>query len=174
MLLRRNSIKLAYNMKISEFILNIKDRPIVFVSPNDPVIRAVELLAEFDLGCLLVIENGKIEGIFSEQDYARKIILKGLSSRITPVSQAMTKKVHYVTPDYDLKTSLAIMAMNKINNLPVIENNQLVAFFSMQEAAAALIKEKDFMINELTKYITGSQFHGTSHEGDYLYQAQNL
>lgn len=145
-------------MKVREFIVPLKDRPIIFVAPNDPVIRAVELLAEFNLGSLLVIDKGEINGVFSEHEYARNIILKGLSSWVTPVSQAMSPKVFYVTPEYELKASIAIMAVNKLTHLPVIEDHQLVAFFSMQEAASALIKEKDFMINELTKYITGSHY----------------
>jgi predicted transcriptional regulator len=128
------------------------------VMPHDTVATAIQRMSEYNLGAVLVLENHEIVGIFSERDYARKIMLMGKSSLTTPVFSVMAVNVIYVTPNYTLDECLAIMTNKHFRHLPVIENGKLVSLISIEDVAAALIEGKEFMIAELTKYITGA-FH---------------
>lgn len=136
--------------------LQKKSGQVQFVIPTDTVATALQKMADQDLGAILVIDDNRIVGIFSERDYARKILLRGKSSLTTPVSEVMNPRVIYVSPDYTLEECLALMTKKKMRHLPVIDNSRLLAVITMEDVVKALIEDQVFYINELTKYVTGS------------------
>ena len=118
---------------------------------------ALLALEEHESGALLVTGNGRPEGIFSERDFARRALENsGLVPLNQPVSLLMSRKVVYVTLDYRLEECMAIMSGHKFRHLLVLDNDEPVALLSMRHIMEALIEDKAFMIDELTKYITGS------------------
>ncbi len=144
-------------MKVGEFIKKNGPQKIISVKPTDTVISAIRIFSDHDVSSTLVISNNSVVGVFSEGDYARNIILKGRSSKNTLICDVMCDKIIYVTPEYGLKQCLAIMALQKVNHIPVFNNNEnLLAFISMKDAATALLEEKEDLVIELTRYITGS------------------
>ena len=126
------------------------------ISPNQTVYQALELMAEKDVGAVLVTEGTKVVGIFTERDYARKVILKGISSVNTNVSKLMVKEVIYVTQNESIDDCMALMTENRIRHLPVIEDEKLVGIVSIGDVVNHIISLQEFKINELKKYITGS------------------
>jgi CBS domain-containing protein len=112
-------------------------------------------MAEKNVGALLVMENEKVVGIFSERDYARKVILKDKSSRNTSVSELMTREVVYIDTDATLEESMALMTAKRIRHLPVLQNNRLVGIVTLGDVVKQLISDQKFAIRELEKYITG-------------------
>lgn len=137
-------------------LLKEKGNNVWTISPNKTVYQALEFMAEKDVGALLVTEGDKVMGIFSERDYARKIILKGKSSVNTTISQLMVKEVIYVTPNQSIDDCMALMTENRIRHLPVIENDKLIGLVSIGDVVSHIISIQEFKINELKKYITGS------------------
>lgn len=126
------------------------------VSPYDSVETALRTMAEKDVGAILVVERGSIQGVFSERDYARKLLLHGKSEIKTPVHQVMVREVAFVTPDYKLEDCLALMMERRIRHLPVIEGGRALALISIEHVVETLLEGKEFLINELTQYVTGS------------------
>src|SRR5512135_1568412 len=108
-------------------LLKKKNDDIWSISPQASVYQALELMAQKDVGALLVIENDKLVGIFSERDYARKIILKGKASKDTAVGELMTTSVYYVTPDNTLEEAMALMTSKHIRHLPIMNQGKLVS-----------------------------------------------
>ena len=137
-------------------LLKQKGNNVWTISPNKTVYQALEFMAEKDVGALLVTEGDKVMGIFSERDYARKIILKGKSSVNTTISQLMVKEVIYVTPNQSIDDCMALMTENRIRHLPVIEDGKLIGLVSIGDVVSHIISIQEFKINELKKYITGS------------------
>lgn len=137
-------------------VLKEKGTNVWTISPNQTVYQALELMAEKDVGALIVSEGNKVLGIFSERDYARKVILKGISSVNTNVSKLMVKEVIYVTQDQSIDECMALMTENRIRHLPVIENDELIGLISIGDVVSHIISLQEFKINELKKYITGS------------------
>ena len=101
----------------------------------------------------MVISKGKVVGVFSERDYARKVILKGKSSKTTAVSELMTKKVLFVDPETLVEDCMALMAEKRVRHLPVMENKQLVGVVTMGDVVKQLIENQKFKIQELERYI---------------------
>ena len=118
--------------------------------------EALQVLADKDVGALLVIDDGRLVGIFSERDYARKVMLRGKSSRDTPVSALMTTDVLYANPDMVLDDCMALMSQKRVRHLPVMVEDQLVGVVSLGVVVSMIISEQKFTINELEKYITSS------------------
>jgi CBS domain-containing protein len=112
-------------------------------------------MAEKNVGALLVIDKDSLVGIFSERDYARKVILKGKSSKDTSVSELMTPEVFYMDTDATLEECMALMTAKHIRHLPVLENKQLVGIVTLGDVVKQIIVEQKFTIGELEKYITG-------------------
>lgn len=136
-------------------LLDEKGRDIWSISPDATVLEAIGLMEAHGIGALLVLRDGKLVGIVSERDYARKVILKGKSSKDTPVRDIMTAKVVCVSTDRSIEECMAIMTGRRIRHLPVLDGQRLVGVVSIGDVVRATIAEKDFIIEKLTEYITG-------------------
>jgi CBS domain-containing protein len=136
-------------------ILHTKGNVVFSVEPNVMVYRAIELMCEKNIGGLLIVENGKLVGIFTERDYARKLILKGKSSKDTPIKDLMTSNLVTVTPDTSIDDCMRVMTGRKIRHLPVLENGNLVGVISIGDVVHFVIEEQKSIIEHLEHYITG-------------------
>ncbi len=136
-------------------LLQTKGFDIWSVTPDTLIIDALKLMADKEIGALLVLDAGKLVGIMSERDYARKIILQGKSSKTTSVGEIMTGKVVYVRPEQSVETCMALMFSRNIRHLPVMEGGQLVGLISMRDVVGAIIAHQEFIIEQLENYITG-------------------
>ncbi len=125
------------------------------VGPPATVYEALELMAEKNAGAVLVLENGKLIGIFTERDYARKVVLKGKTSKTTTVGELMTTDVLYVNPDDTIEECMALMTEKRTRHLPVMDNGKLVGLVSIGDVVKAIISDREFTIRELERYITG-------------------
>lgn len=134
-------------------ILQFKGNAVYAVSPDSSVYEALEELENNNLGSLVVVENGKLIGIFTERDYARKVILKGRSSRETKVRDIMSERPVFVTPDTSIEVCMQLMSSKTIRHLPVLDNNQLAGLISIGDLVKYIINEKDFIIENLEHYI---------------------
>jgi CBS domain-containing protein len=140
-------------------ILQSKGNKIWSVGPHATVFEALILMAEKDVGALVVVEGGKLVGIFSERDYARKVVLKGRSSKDTEVAELMTPDVFYVHPDQTIDECMALMTNKRIRHLPVLDNDQLVGVITIGDAVKAVIADQEVMITSLENYIRGGYGH---------------
>ncbi|MFC0775683.1 CBS domain-containing protein [Terrimonas alba] len=134
-------------------ILQTKGNAVYTVSPESSVYEALEELENNNLGSLVVVENEKLIGIFTERDYARKIILKGRSSRETHVKDIMNERPLFVSPDTSIDACMQLMSSKFVRHLPVIDNDQLVGVISIGDVVRYIINEKDFIIENLEHYI---------------------
>ena len=134
-------------------LLDIKGRNILSISPNDSVYAAVERMSENNVGALLVLENGKLVGILSERDYARKVILKGKSSKNTLIREIMTPDVLCVSPETTVDECMALLTENRVRHLPVMEGGKLTGIVSIGDLVKQIISDKDFTIQQLEHYI---------------------
>ena len=137
-------------------LLQAKGYDVWSVPPDANIFDALRLMADKDVGALLVLEGGKVVGIFSERDYARKIVLHGKASRDTPVAEVMTRRVFYVRPDQTIEDCMALMSDKHIRHLPVIQDGALVGVISIGDVVKSIISEQQFMIEQLEQYITSS------------------
>lgn len=144
-------------MKTVQLILRHKGSAFWSVTPDTMVYEALKLLAEKDVGALLVLEGGRLVGIISERDYARKVILKGKSSLDTPIREIMTRRVLCVRPDQTVEECMALVTEKRIRHLPVVVDDEVVGVVSIGDLVKASIDEKDFLIKQLENYITGSR-----------------
>ena len=142
-------------MRTVEQLLHVKGSDIWSIAPQETAYRALQIMAEKNVGALLVMEDEKLVGIFSERDYARKVILKDKSSKNTSVSELMTREVVYIDADATLEKSMAVMTARHIRHLPVLQNNRLIGIVTLGDVVRQLISDQQFAIRELEKYITG-------------------
>jgi len=136
-------------------ILKRKSGEVWSVTPETTVYDALSLMAEKSIGAVLVIGDNNLRGVMSERDYARKIILKGKSSKDVLVEEIMSPRVVYVDIDTNIEECMALMINKRIRHLPVYENERLTGIISIGDVVKALIDEKEVVINELENYITG-------------------
>ena len=139
---------------VSQLLKN-KDSKVWSISPQAPIYEALELMAEKKIGALPVIENNQLVGIFSERDYARKVILKGRSSKVTLIGELMTSKLYCVTLNDTVDTCMALMTNKRIRHLPVLENDQLLGIVTIGDVVKHVISGHEITIRELEKYIKG-------------------
>jgi CBS domain-containing protein len=136
-------------------LLSNKDSRIWSVGPEATVYDAIELMAEKAIGALLVISEGKLVGIISERDYARKVILHGRSSKDTPVWEIMTSSLITVTPEHTVDECMRIVTQHRIRHLPVLDGDRLVGVISIGDLVNAIIAAQAHTIDQLHTYITG-------------------
>jgi CBS domain-containing protein len=142
-------------MKTVQDLLKQKGRDVCSVAPDSTVYDALALMAEKNIGAVIVRDAGRPVGIFSERDYARQVILKGKTSKDTLVRDVMTAKVVFVRPEQSIEECMALMTDKRFRHLPVLEEGQLVGILSIGDVVKALISEKDFLIEQLANYISG-------------------
>ena len=136
-------------------LLRVKPMTVWTVEPGTSVYEALELMAEKDIGAVLVLEGSALVGIFSERDYARKVVLRGKTSRDTTVGELMTKVLFYVTPQQTIEECLALMTAKRVRHLPVLDGTHLVGVISIGDVGKAIISEQRTTIRHLETYITG-------------------
>jgi len=142
---------------ISQILANKTFQEIWFVTPESTVFDAIQLMADKRIGALLVMSQSESElkGIISERDYAREVILKGRSSRATPVGAIMSTKVISVPPTYKARESLAVMTANRIRHLPIVDDGEVVGVISIGDLVKDVINEQQSTIEQLENYIRG-------------------
>ncbi len=128
---------------------------VYWVEPGTTVLEALSLMAEKNVGALVVLELDQLVGIFSERDYARKIVLEGKSSKDTPVRQVMTTQVICVGPQRSAGECMALMTEKRVRHLPVLENGSLVGVISIGDVVRAVVEEQRFQIEQLENFIKG-------------------
>jgi len=140
-------------MKTVAQMLKLKPSGVISIRPDVPVLDALKLLADKDVGAVLVMDGPRLVGIVSERDYARKVALKGKSSGDTTVSEIMTKEVVCVTPAQTNEECMALMTEKRARHLPVIDNGRVVGVLSIGDLVKDAISEQKFVIEQLEHYI---------------------
>jgi len=136
-------------------LLKDKGKDIWSIGPQETAFKALETMSQRNVGALLVVDKGKLIGIFSERDYARKVILKGKSSKDTTVGELMTPDVFYASPENTLQETMALMTAKHIRHMPVLKDDRLIGMVTLGDVVKQIISEQKFTIKELEKYISG-------------------
>ncbi|MCC7352174.1 MAG: CBS domain-containing protein [Anaerolineae bacterium] len=142
-------------MKTVQDILQEKGHDVWSVAADATVYEALQVMAEKNVGAVLVLEHGRLVGILSERDYARKVVLQGRSSLNTPVGEIMTQQVFYVRPEQTIEECMALMTDRRIRHLPVLEGNRLAGVISIGDVVKAIVSEQRVTIQQYENYILG-------------------
>lgn len=136
-------------------ILENKGTKVWSVAPETSVYDALVQMADKGVGALLVMEGPKLVGVFSERDYARKVILQGKASKDVPVRDIMSSKVYFVSPHQAIEECMALMTNRSIRHLPVMDGDDLVGLISIGDVVKAVISKQEFIIEQLEQFIMG-------------------
>ncbi|MEX2541826.1 MAG: CBS domain-containing protein [Trueperaceae bacterium] len=136
-------------------VLQEKGRAVWTTKPDMPVFEALKQMAQKNVGALVVVERDQVLGIFSERDYARKIILAGKSSKVTPVEEIMSTEVVSVGASTTVRECLSLMTDHRVRHLPVLSDDRLVGVISIGDAVKSIIREQEYLIEQLQTYIAG-------------------
>jgi CBS domain-containing protein len=134
-------------------LLEGKTTRLLSISPDASVFEALQLMAAKDVGALVVLEGERLAGIFSERDYARKVVLVGKFSKETAVREIMTPKVLCVRPDQTVDQCMALMTEHRIRHLPVLDGNKVIGVISIGDVVKELLSEQQVIISQLESYI---------------------
>ena len=140
-------------MKTVRELVEGKEQRLLSVAPDDSVYAALKKMAQHDIGALVVVSGDKLVGVFSERDYARRVILEGKSSRDTQVSEIMTRQVICVSPERTADQCMAVMTQKRVRHLPVLENKRVVAVISIGDVVREMISDQQHTIQQLEQYI---------------------
>lgn len=143
------------NVQFVHDVLDDKGRDVYTVAPSATVYEALEIMAEKNVGALVVVQNDRILGIFSERDYARKLSLVGKRARDTPVRDIMTDVVATVSTSHSMKDCMGLMTNERVRHLPVVEDGRLVGLVSIGDVVKSIMTTQEQMIRQLEAYITG-------------------
>jgi CBS domain-containing protein len=138
---------------LQQLVDSKKHKEVISIAPNRPVFDALVILAEYKIGALVVLEDSKLVGIFSERDYAREVILKGRSSKTTQISEVMTNKVLFGNPDDTVEQAMSIMSEKRIRHFPVVEDDKVVGMLSIGDLVKETIAYQKDLIRQLESYI---------------------
>lgn len=140
-------------MKTVQQLLESKNHNVVSVGPATTVLDALKLMAEKEIGAVVVLDGVHLAGIFSERDYARKVVLQGKASKDTPVREIMTDRVVCVRPEQTIEECMGLMTDKRIRHLPVLRHKQVVGVISIGDVVKEMLSEKEFVIQQLESYI---------------------
>lgn len=142
-------------MKTVHQLLETKGSAVISVTPDTNVFEALKVMAEREIGAVLVVDGGRMVGIFSERDYARKVALKGRSSQVTHVREVMTGRVICARPEHTVPECMALMTNKRIRHLPVLDGDRLAGMLSIGDLVKETISEQEMIIRQLEAYIHG-------------------
>lgn len=142
-------------METIKQLLDEKGRDVYSIGPDAPVFDALKAMADMEVGSLVVLEGATLVGIVSERDYARNVVLKGKTSKDTPVREVMTTPVVYVQPYQRLEECMALMTEKRVRHLPVLDGEDLIGVLSIGDLVKAVISEQKLVIEQLEHYIKG-------------------
>lgn len=142
-------------MKRIRELLDDKGHQVWSIAPDATVHDALAMMAEMNIGSVLVVDQGALIGILSERDYTRNVVLKGRTSRDTAVREIMTSRPVCVSPEQTVEECMALMTDKRVRHLPVIEDDRVVGLISIGDAVKAIISEQQFIIGQLEHYIAG-------------------
>ena len=140
---------------VAEVLKSKSDLAVQTIAPDATVFEAVSLMAQKNIGALLVVEQGQVVGIVSERDYARKVALMARSSRDTPLRDIMSSPVMFVHPHQTSDECMALMTENRLRHLPVMREGKLIGLISIGDLVKNIISEQKFIIEQLEHYIAG-------------------
>lgn len=142
-------------MRTARDIIQYKGSTVWTVGPNDTVLHALGVMAEQEIGAVVVLDGDRLLGILTERDYARKVVLEGRSSKESPVRDVMTQAVICVPPERTIDECLALMTDKRVRHLPVFDHKQMVGMVSIGDLVRARIAEQEHVIEQLQHYIAG-------------------
>lgn len=142
-------------MKTVQDLLDENNRELIKIDPNQTVFEALTMLSKYDIGALVVMNGEILSGIFSERDYARKVILSGKSSKETLVKEIMTEKVKCISPHNNIEDCMKIMTESRFRHLPILEKDKVLGIISIGDIVRETITYQKFIINQLEQYISG-------------------
>jgi len=143
-------------ISVRQLLENKKRNAVFTLSPDDMVIDALELMSRTNIGAVMIITDGKLSGIFSERDYARKGIIQGRKAKTTPLHEVMIHQVYTVTPDMNMEDCMELFTTKFIRHLPVLENGDLIGMISIGDVVSTIMKEQKDHISFLEQYISGT------------------
>ena len=140
---------------VAEILKSKSGAQVYSVAPADTILSALKLMSDKGIGAVMVMKGDAIEGIFTERDYARKVVLLGRSSGDTPVSEVMTRAVRFVHTNQTTEQCMGLMTNNRLRHLPVVDDGKVVGLISIGDLVKNIMSHQQFLIEQMEQYITG-------------------